>query len=173
MQGYKHGFSRSKVYQAWESAKSRCNKITHPEYCRYGAKGINICDEWINNPAGWCEFLGNPPDNNHKWSVERIDGALGYAPGNVKWELPDKQARNRKMVSCNTSGVNGVSWRSEGGWLAACARWNDLDGKRRYKIFTVAKFGLLPAFKMAREYRSKMIEQLNTQGAGYSDSHGK
>jgi hypothetical protein len=31
----------------------------------------------------------------------------------------------------------------------------------------------MPAFKAAVEYRRKMIEELNAQGAGYTEDHGK
>jgi hypothetical protein len=41
------------------------------------------------------------------------------------------------------------------------------------KKFSVKKLGLLPAFKAAVECRRKMIEELNGQGAGYTENHGK
>ncbi|MGL5077217.1 MAG: hypothetical protein ACRDBG_15515 [Waterburya sp.] len=52
------------------------------------------------------------------------------------------------------------------------AHWSDLKDGVRTKSFAVKKYGLLPAFAMAVEYREKMIAELNLQGAGYSEQHG-
>lgn len=46
-------------------------------------------------------------------------------------------------------------------------------GNYRNKKFSVLKLGLLPAFRDAVMYRRKMIEELNAQGAGYTENHGK
>ena len=56
----------------------------------------------------------------------------------------------------------------------AVATWRCVTTDRRCnKKFSVKKLGLLPAFKAAVEYRRKMIEELNAQGAGYTENHGK
>jgi hypothetical protein len=78
--------------------------------------------------------------------------------------------RNRKINSNNTSGVVGVSFnRSTKTWNA---RWYDLSKKKRYISFSARKYGYDEAFRLACEYRAKMIEELNRQGAGYTERHG-
>lgn len=105
-----HGWSRTKVYRTLQDAKRRCYDENHPEYCRYGAIGIKISDEFLENPAAWCEYLGNPPDDApRKWSVDRIDPNGNYERGNIQWATPDKQTRNQKKSRNNTSGETGVT----------------------------------------------------------------
>lgn len=88
-----------------------------------------------------------------------------------------RNARNCKKGRNNVSGVNGVFYReikSRHGngkhndyWFAV---WN--DGKQKSKAFSVSKYGYEEAFRLACEWRAKMIEQLNAQGAGYTETHG-
>lgn len=53
------------------------------------------------------------------------------------------------------------------------ARWYDIDGVLRGKHFNVSKLGKEEAYKLACEYREKMIKELNNQGKDYSEIHGK
>ena len=67
----------------------------------------------------------------------------------------------------------GVTWYyNDTGGTRSIAWWN--DGERVCsKSFPVKKYGVLPAFKLAVDYREKMIAELNAQGAGYTENHGK
>lgn len=47
-----------------------------------------------------------------------------------------------------------------------------LCGKSVSKKFSVKKYGLLPAFTMACQWREDKIKELNEQGAGYTERHG-
>lgn len=53
------------------------------------------------------------------------------------------------------------------------ARWYDLVGVLKVKHFNISKLGYEEAFRLACEYRNRMIAELNEQGAGYTDRHGK
>lgn len=85
----------------------------------------------------------------------------------------EKNRRNQRKLDRNTSGKTGVTFWKAKGLTYARAFWNDLGGSLQSKVFSVNKYGLLPAFSMACSYRDKMIEQLNANGAGYSERHGK
>ena len=39
-----HGFSKHPLLYTWQSMKQRCYNPKHPEYPRYGAKGVTVCD---------------------------------------------------------------------------------------------------------------------------------
>jgi hypothetical protein len=41
------------------------------------------------------------------------------------------------------------------------------------KIFSVEKLGIMVAYRLAVLHRAKMIEILNSQGAMYTERHGK
>lgn len=178
----KHGLSNSKPYRSWRRIKERCFNVGCKEYQRYGAKGITMCDEFKDDFQAFYEHMGNPPEDTRNWSIDRIDSSVGYEPGNMRWASPSLQARNRGRQSRNSSGVNGVSWREE--FLKdgvrsntyAIAHWierHDGCGRNRSKSFNVSTYGVLPAFAMACQYREARIRELNEQGYGYSENHGK
>lgn len=78
--------------------------------------------------------------------------------------------RNLKKFCTNKSGVTGVNFsKTDNRWRA---EWRDLDGRNTSKSFSVKKYGYEEAFKLACEYRQKMIDELNLQNAGYTSRHG-
>lgn len=170
----KHGLSRTKVYRAWQDAKSRCYDQTHKEYERYGAKGIYMSDEFLNNPVAWCDYLGNPPDDTpRKWSVDRIDPNKGYERGNLRWADAGTQARNHKKAKNNTSGETGVTWYVDAHNNTRAIAWWNVEGKSKSKSFSVKEHGLMEAYALAVAYRRKMLEKMTEDGIEYSKHHGK
>ena len=69
----------------------------------------------------------------------------------------------------NKTGVTGVGFSGKSFY----AQWVTLDGKQKVKSFSVALYGKELAFELAVEERTKAIESLNLQGAGYAESHGR
>jgi hypothetical protein len=80
--------------------------------------------------------------------------------------------RNRNPNKNNTSGVHGVNFTTIKGSPYWMAQWRSLDGKNKIKSFSLKKLGYDEAFRLACEYRAKMIAELNEQGAGYTERHG-
>jgi len=172
----KHSLSKTSEYMSWKDMKKRCYNKANKRYPNYSAKGIIVCDEWKNDFLAFLNYMGNKPDDGNCWTVGRIDNNKSYEPGNVRWELLDQQARNHSKQSNNTSGITGVMFRVKvvngreySSWVAA---WNELNGKKKTKEFSVNKFGFDAAKQMAVDYRNKAIEDLNNKGAGYEPSHG-
>ena len=104
---FKHGecieYGRSPEYSALYSLRARCYRITHPEYRNYGARGITVCDRWLNKENGLANFLidmGKRPSNNH--SIERIDNNNGYTKDNCKWATRIEQLMNRRNTKLYT-----------------------------------------------------------------------
>ena len=107
------------------------------------------------------------------YEIDHIDGNKGNnLIENLRKVERKLNKRNKSLYKCNSSGVCGVLWRNRAGGTSSVACWYDLDGKRRSKDFSAAKYGLLPAFKMACEYREIQINKLNKSGGGYTDRHG-
>ena len=44
-----HGMWNTKVFRVWISMKSRCSNANSPSYKNYGARGIKVCDRWLNS----------------------------------------------------------------------------------------------------------------------------
>ena len=66
-----HGYSQSRVYDIWFMMKKRCLNSRDKDYKNYGARGITICDEWLE-PKSFCDWaLANGYKENLQ--IDRID----------------------------------------------------------------------------------------------------
>lgn len=54
-----HSMSKTKLYHVWCSMKRRCYNKNNHAYKSYGAIGIKICDEWVNNFIAFYEWSIN------------------------------------------------------------------------------------------------------------------
>ena len=81
------------LYQTWKSMKARCYYPGHISYYRYGARGITVCDEWLNDFWMFVYHIGPKPSSGH--SLDRIDNDYIYCPENVRWATNKEQADNR------------------------------------------------------------------------------
>lgn len=86
-------------------------------------------------------------------------------------------SRNQGKRPRNKTGVTGVSRnRKEMGngkvYEYFTAYWRSLDGKFYQKLFPIHKLGETEAFRLACECRDSAINELNSQGAGYTEQHG-
>ena len=110
LKGQNHNLSQHKFYNTAISMINRCTnpKDTHYEY--YGARGITVCDEWLNIATfiAWCEAT-HP--NIEGLSLDRIDNDRGYSPENCRWADNTTQWVNKRMQKNNTSGFVGVKLR--------------------------------------------------------------
>jgi hypothetical protein len=114
----KHGYFGTPTYRSWGHMIGRCTNPRDHMFKDYGAKGIRVVPEWVG-AGGFARFLehvGERPSLAH--SIDRIDGAKGYEPGNVRWATAGEQARNRKSnVRVTIDGVTkcAADWASEHG----------------------------------------------------------
>ena len=105
--------------------------------------------------------------------IDHIDGDVtNNKVTNLREVSRAVNMRNKGKTRANKSGVNGVNSKDKGIKKIYRATWNDLDGKSCEKSFSVNKYGEEEAFRLACEYRAKMIEELNVEGAGYTERHG-
>lgn len=102
-----HGLGAHRFYDTWRQMLQRCNNPKHKDYKDYGARGITVCEEWLDvaNFVAWAE---STHPNIEGMSLDRIDNDKGYSPENCRWTDALTQAHNKRMRSNNTSGFVGV-----------------------------------------------------------------
>jgi hypothetical protein len=96
---------KTKEYYTWGCLKSRCLNPNDRSYHRYGGRGITVHADWIKSFDAFLEHVGPAPTPKH--TIDRIDNARGYEPGNVRWATQTEQQRNRSSNRVLT--LNGVS----------------------------------------------------------------
>lgn len=95
-------------YNAWVNMKQRCYNKNHPEYFRYGGRGIEVCEDWLTSYKNFLEDMGVRPSTGH--SIDREKNELGYTKDNCRWVDKTTQSYNQRLSSDNKSGIVGVSW---------------------------------------------------------------
>ena len=89
--------------------KDRCLNPQNSNYERYGARGIKICEEWLNSFENYYSHVTSLPNAlRHNYILDRIDSNGDYKPGNLRWASMHTQTANRRKQKNNTTGYTGV-----------------------------------------------------------------
>ena len=107
--GNTHGLTHNQFYKTWNAMMSRCTNLKHKSYPNYGARGITVCDEWLD-VTNFVAWVDSTYPNISGVSLDRIDNDKGYSPDNCTWSSRTMQNINKRMQKSNTSGFVGVSW---------------------------------------------------------------
>lgn len=89
----RHGGTNAPEYGCWLSMRSRCLCPSNVAAAYYSGRGITIAPCW-SDFATFLADVGPRPSPEH--SLDRIDNARGYEPGNVRWATKAEQGRNRR-----------------------------------------------------------------------------
>lgn len=90
-----HKQSYSDEYHIWQAMKARCNNPNALKYYMYGARGVTVCPSWITSFENFYADMGDRPAKNY--SIERLDGSLGYSKENCVWADKTTQANNTRL----------------------------------------------------------------------------
>ncbi len=98
----KHGMEGTNIYNIWAGMIQRCTNKKYKYFHRYGARGINVCQRWLD----FRNFYSDMGDKPAGMSLDRIDNDGNYCKENCKWSTPTEQIRNRSVTEFVD--VNGI-----------------------------------------------------------------
>ena len=88
--------TKHRLYGCWIDMKQRCRNKNYKDYKYYGARGIDVCDEWYDDFWSYAEYMESLPGYGEPGlSVDRIDNNKGYFSGNIRWATKSQQMFNR------------------------------------------------------------------------------
>ena len=88
---------KRKIENTYYRIKNRCYNPKCSKYKLYGARGIKVCDHWLNdrnNFYEWALSCGIEQD----LPIDRIDPNGNYEPSNCRWVDNITQARNKRRT---------------------------------------------------------------------------
>lgn len=93
------------IYWAWKAMKQRCLNQKCHAYYNYGARGITVCDEWMEFEP-FCEWALSS-GYVQGLDLDRADNDGNYTPDNCRWVSRRENINNRRKTVYLT--VNGVT----------------------------------------------------------------
>lgn len=118
-----HGMTQTRLYRIWLRMKQRCNNENSDDYQYYGAHGISVCDEWLNDYKVFEEWSMNNGYGD-SLTIDRIDVDGNYSPENCRWTT-------RKIQSNNTHSNRKITY---GNKTQTLSEWSSETGIQRQTI---------------------------------------
>jgi hypothetical protein len=110
-----HGMARTgprmPEYQCWGNMKRRCLDPKNKAFKNYGARGIRICQDWLQDFHKFLADVGPRPTAQHTLDRVRNDGH--YEPGNVRWATHTEQSNNtrrNRLLTHNGQTKTAAEW---------------------------------------------------------------
>lgn len=103
-----HGMSRTRTYRIWAGMLERVKPNNRKKHLYY-EKGITVCNRWKIFENFYAD-MGECPDD---FTIERVDGKVGYKPSNCKWASRKDQANNttkNHFLSFNGEALTVSQW---------------------------------------------------------------
>lgn len=105
-------WKNKKLRRIFAGMLQRCYNSNNKSYNCYGAKGIKVCDEWLNNPSIFEEWaLSNGYEDN--LTIDRINSNKDYCPENCRWVTKSENSKYKsttKILEVDGISHTGADW---------------------------------------------------------------
>lgn len=113
-----HGLSNTRFWQKWRSMRQRCLDKNSAAYYKYGAKGVTVCERWLNFDNFKADLFESYSKHvsvfgEKETTLDRIDPLKNYSPENCRWATNKQQGRNRtnnKLLTYKEVTLPMVEW---------------------------------------------------------------
>ncbi len=132
-----HALGRTATYRCWASLKDRCLNPRSTGWKHYGARGISICERWMNSFENFLADMGESPVG---LTIERIDPNGNYEPSNCRWATRKEQTRNtrrNRMVTLNGETLCLSAWIERLGLNHHTVAWRLSKGMSAEEALTI------------------------------------
>lgn len=89
-----NGLSKTRLFRIFQGMKTRCYNPNGKIYKYYGARGIRICDKWLDDFKTFYYWAINNGYTDNL-TIDRIDVNGNYCPSNCRWITLSEQQTNK------------------------------------------------------------------------------
>lgn len=147
------GIRNDKLYHVYHGIKQRCYNKNNQNYHKYGANGISMCDEWLNNYDAfktWAISNGYYYGEYKECTIDRIDSSKGYSPENCRWiSLSENSARGnigRQKVKTKLKDVYAVSENGECEYFTNISEFSRIHNLSRSTVSAILHGRMNPQY---------------------------